>query len=147
MSSVTSAASTAAQEITAACPLVDPEIVKSNFDIQNLQMVEREPAKVGPATTYACDLSDAGELFLTAGVSVGPVSGTAEANLRAALSGSQGEPVDALGEVGGYHEKDGVGTAAGVKKANSQWRVVFVHGAAGYKEQLVEVAQDVARKV
>jgi hypothetical protein len=110
-------------------------------------MAEKEPARLGPATTYACDLSDAGELFLTAGVSVGPVSGTAEANLRAALSGNQGEQVDGLGEVGGYNEHDGVGTAAGVKKASSQWRVIFVHGAAGYKEQLVAVAQDVARKV
>jgi hypothetical protein len=145
--STTTTSAAAPKEVKAACPLVDIELVKANFDVANPQLVEREPVKTGPVTTYACDVSDAGEPFLTAGVSVGPRSGTAEANLRAALSGQEGEPVDDLGEIGGYAEKDGVGTAAGVIQTDDQLMVVFVHGAAGNKEQLVAVAQGVAERV
>lgn len=146
--STSAAATTTAAAVEAACPLIDKALIESNFDVQSLELSENEPAKTGPATTYACDLSDAGELFLTAGVSIGPRSGTAEANLRAALSDNEGEPVEGLGEVGGYHEgSDDVATAAGVKQAGDQWMVVFVHGAPGNKEQLVAVAQDLAQKV
>jgi hypothetical protein len=148
-SATTTTATTTAQapEVTAACPLVDPTVIQSNYSVQSPQLTEKEPVKTGPATTYACDLSDGGELFLTAGVSIGPRSGTAEANLRAALSDNQGEPVEGLGEVGGYHEQDGIATAAGVKNLGDSWLVVFVHGAAGNKAQLVAVAQDLAKKV
>ncbi len=136
-----------AQEITAACPLVDLELIAANFNVENPTAEEREPLKTGPATAYSCDLSDSGELFLTVGVSIGPLSGTAEANLRAALENNDGEPVSGIGELGGYHELDGIATAAGVKASGNQWLVVFVHGAAGNKAQLVTIAQDVAPKV
>jgi len=144
--SSTSAAPQASKD--AACPLVDPAVVAQNYDVQNPQLNERDPVKTGPATTYACDVVDGGEPLLTAGFSVGPRSGTAEANLRAALSNVEGEPVDGLGEIGGYGETGGIGSAAGVMAVgDDQWLVVFVHGAAGNKDQLVAIAQDVAQKL
>ncbi len=134
-------------EITAACPLVDVASVASTFNVQSPQATENEPVEVGPATTYSCDFTDAGELFVTIGVAVAPVSGTVEANVRAALSNAVGEPVTGIGDGGSYAETDGVGTAAGVKKVGSDYRLVFVHGAAGSKDQIVGMAREVAAKV
>lgn len=71
-----SASSAPPQDLTAACPLVDPALLKSNFDVADPQLTEKEPTKTGPVTTSACDIAEGGELFLTAGVSVGPPSGT-----------------------------------------------------------------------
>lgn len=133
---------TAPAEIIAACPLVDVATVESTFDVQGPQATENDPVATGPATTYSCDFSDAGELFVTVGVAVAPVSGTVEANVRAALSNATGEPVDGIGEGGAYAETDGVGTAAGVKTVGSDYRLVFVHGAAGSKDQIVALARE-----
>lgn len=139
--------SEAGGDVTAVCPLIDEALLTSNFDLKDPQLTEKEPTKFGPATVYECDIRDAGELLLTAGVSTGPASGSAEANLRAALGNATGEPVENLGELGGYAEKDGIGTAAGVKESDSRLMVIFVHGAAGNKEQLVAVAQDLSQKI
>jgi len=133
--------------ITAACPLVDVATVASTFKVQSPQAKENEPVKTGPATAYSCDFADGGETFVTVGVVVGPASGTVEANVRAALSNAVGEPVSGIGDGGAYAETGGVGTAAGVKKVGSEYRLVFAHGAAGNKEQIVAMAREVATKV
>ena len=70
------------------------------------------------------------------------------AALGAGVTGWQiGDEVCALLSGGGYAEKDGVGTAAGVIQTGSQIMVVFAHGAAGNKDRLVAIAKDVSQKV
>ncbi len=136
-------------EITAVCPLVNMETVTSTFRVANPKATEKAPVNAAPrTTTYACDFrDDNGALFLTVGIVVGPPSGTAAANVRAALDNNDGEPVADIGEVGGYHEKDGVATVAGIKKAGVQWRLLVVYGAAGSKNALVAIARHVAPKI
>ena len=143
----TSVAPSPAQQITAACPLISVQTVASTFNVQQPKATEKAPIKTGPATTYACDFSDATDLFLTVGVAVAPASGTIDANILAALSGKVGEPVNGVGEGGAYAETGGVGTVAGIKKTGSEYRLVFAHGAAGSKDQLIAVAREVATKV
>lgn len=138
----------AAKLPTAACPLVDTELLPTLFQVSSPKLQEKEPVKsAGGVTTYSCDVSDGGELFLTVGVSVGPPSGSAQANVTAALDGAAGEPVSGVGEAAAFGAKDGVGTVAGVKTVSGKYVLVFVHGAAGDKDQLVSVAQDAAGKV
>jgi hypothetical protein len=138
---------TDSQAVTAACPLVDVATVESTFAVEDAQATENEPVKTGPVTTYSCDFSEGGESFLTVGVATGPASGTVEDNIRAALSNATGEPVDGLGEGGAYAETNGVGTAAGIKKVGTEYRLVFAHGAAGGKDQIVAVAREAAAKI
>jgi hypothetical protein len=146
-SPTTTAPTTEAAGITAACPLVDVATVESTFSVANVQTTENEPVKTGPVTTYSCDYSDGGEAFVTVGVAVGPATGSVEDNLRAALSNATGEPVEGLGEGGAYAETGGVGTAAGIEKVGSEYRLVFAHGAAGSKDQIVAVAREAATNI
>jgi hypothetical protein len=70
----------------AACPLVDTGLLPTLFTVSAPKLKENDPRQsTGNVTTCACDVSDGDELFLTVGVSVGPPSGTAEANVSAAL--------------------------------------------------------------
>jgi hypothetical protein len=133
--------------VTAACPLVDVATVESTFSVTDVQATENEPAKTGPVTTYSCDYSNGGEPFVTVGIAIGPATGTVEANIQAALSNAVGEPVEGLGEGGAYAETAGVGTAAGIKKVGSNYRLVFAHGAAGSKDQIVAVAREAATNI
>jgi hypothetical protein len=131
-----------------ACPLVDTELLPSLFKIGEPQLTEKKAIKsAGSVTTYSCDVSDAGELFLTVGVSVSPPSGTAEANVSAALEGVPGEPVSGVGEAGAFGAKDGVGTVAGMKTVAGKAVLVFVYGDAGSKSALISVAKSAATKI
>jgi hypothetical protein len=138
----------AAKPPAKACPLVDTKLLPTLFKVSKPQLAERKAAKsAGSVTTYACDVSDAGELFLTVGVAVGPVSGTAEANVAAALDGVRGEPVSGVGDAGAFGAKDGVGTVAGMKTIGGKAVLVFVYGNADDKSQLISVAKSAAGKV
>lgn len=138
----------AAKPPTKACPLVDKELLPTLFKVDAPELTERKAVKsAGGATAYACDVSDAGELFLTVGVAVGPVSGTAEANVAAALEGARGEPVSGVGEAGAFGAKDGVGTVAGMKTVGGKAVLVFVNGNADDKRQLISVAKSAAANV
>jgi hypothetical protein len=131
-----------------ACPLVDSELLPTLFKVGEPQLTEKKAVKsAGNVTVYSCDVSDAGELFLTVGVSVGPLSGTAEANVSAALEGVRGEPVSGVGEAGAFGTKDGVGTVAGMKTVAGKAVLVFVYGNADDKDQLISVAKSAAAKV
>jgi hypothetical protein len=135
----------AAKPPAKACPLVDKELLPTLFKIGEPRLTERKAVKgAGGVTTYACDVSDAGELFLTVGVAVGPVSGSAEANVSAALEGVRGEPVSGVGEAGAFGAKDGVGTVAGMKTVGGKAVLVFVNGNADDKRQLISVAKSAA---
>jgi hypothetical protein len=147
-SAAASASAPAAALPTAACPLVDTELLPTLFQVSAPRVQEKDPVRgAGSVTTYSCDVSDGGELFLTVGTSVGPQSGSAEANVRAALEGAAGEPVSGVGEAAAFGAKDGVGTVAGVKAVGGKYVLVFVHGAADDKEQLVKVARSAASRV
>jgi hypothetical protein len=141
-------AAAGAKPPTKACPLVDKELLPTLFKVGEPKLTENKAVKgAGGVTTYACDVSDAGELFLTVGVAVGPVSGTAEANVSAALEGVDGEPVSGVGEAGAFGAKDGVGTVAGMKTVGGKAVLVFVNGNADDKNQLISVAKRAAAKV
>jgi hypothetical protein len=128
---------------TAACPLVDKELLPTLYTAKAPKLTEKDPVKsAGNATTYSCDVSDeAGQLFLTVGVAVAPPSGTAAANVKAALEGASGEPVSGVGEAGAFAAKDGVGTVAGVTTIGGKQVLLFAFGADSDKSELIKVAQ------
>ncbi|HEX6682939.1 MAG TPA: hypothetical protein VF062_09105 [Candidatus Limnocylindrales bacterium] len=141
------AATSPAASLDAACPLVDEALLPTLFKVSDLKLEEKDPVSgAGNVATHSCDVLDGGELFLTVGFSVGPQSGTAQANVAAALSGAKGEAVTGLGEAGAFGVSDGVGTVAGYKTVGGKAVVVFVHGNPDDKEQLVSVAQSAAGK-
>jgi hypothetical protein len=143
-----SATAKAAKLPTSACPLVDTDLLPTLFKVSGPKLEEKDPVKIaGSATAYTCDVSDGGELFLTVGVSVAPPSGSAKANVTAALEGVAGEPVAGVGEAGAFAAKDGVGTVAGVKSIGGKYVLVFVYGAADDKKQLISVAQSASSRV
>jgi hypothetical protein len=140
--------SAAATVPTKACPLVDTDLLPKLFTVKAPKLDEKDPVKsAGDVTTYSCDVSDGGDLFLTVGFAAAPPSGTAAANVKAALDGASGEPVTGVGEAGAFGAKDGLGTVAGVKTIDGKQVLLFVYGAADDKEQLVKVAQSAAGKL
>jgi hypothetical protein len=133
---------------TAACPLVDSQLLTSQFTAAAPKLDEKDPVKgAGGVTTYSCDVTDNGELFLTVGVAVGPTSGTPEANVNAVLEGVPGEPVSGVGQAGAFGAKDGVGTVAGVKTIGGKYALLFVYGSADDKEHLIKVAQSASGRL
>lgn len=137
-----------AAALDAACPLVDQALLPTLFKVSDLKLAEQAPVNsAGNVTTYSCDVLDAGELFLTVGISVGPQSGTAQANVTAALGGASGQEVAGLGEAGAFGVNDGVGTVAGYKAVGGKAVVVFVHGNPDDKDQLISVAKSAAGKI
>lgn len=144
----TSTAASPAASLNAACPLVDQALLPTLFKVSSLQLQEKDPVNsAGGVATYSCDVLDGGELFLTVGLSIGPQSGTAQANVTAALGGASGQAVTGLGEAGAFGVNDGVGTVAGYKTVGGRAVVVFVHGNPDDKDQLVSVARSLAGKV
>jgi len=144
----TATGSTSADPPTAACPLVDTQLLTTQFTVTAPKLDEKAPVRsAGNATTYACDVTDNGELFLTVGVAVAPPSGTPEANVSAALDGAPGEPVSGVGQAGAFGAKDGVGTVAGLKTIGGKYVLVFVNGAADDKEHLIKVAQSASGRM
>jgi hypothetical protein len=146
-SPTTVATEAAAKPPAAACPLVDTSLLPTLFKVTAPKLEEKGPVKrAGGVTVFACDVSDGGELFLTVGVSVGPPSGSAEANVSAALEGVTGEPVAGVGEAGAFGAEDGVGTVAGMKTVGGKAVLLFVYGDADSKSELVSVAKSASSR-
>ncbi|MEU4565629.1 hypothetical protein [Micromonospora sp. NPDC023956] len=134
--------------VTGACRLVETATVRALLELPAVRKKERRPVDAVPGVrTYTCELLADGEPVLTVRVAVGPASGSASANVRAALDDRPGEPVDGLGDAAAYDRYGDTGTVAAAFRSGARMRVLLVSARRGGRAELVEVARTVARRL